>query len=500
MTTPVLTSPDLSSFINLTLYDKDQQTLYEGAEAWMEARVPELILKEGNQEAVLLEALAQIVAEGVYALNRVPGTIVQILLQLFGIDRFDGAQPTCDITFTFADGTGYVIAAGTQAMLDLGSSTPPVIFTTTVPAQAFPGDTTVTVTAVGDRFTVDANGVAAGTQLTLVVSDFFVNAAQLATSPSGGQDPEDTTTWLSRGITALRRLTSTLAIADSFTDAALQDSAVFRAFTIDDYNGGYDTPQNLVATPSASGGFLDAGATYGVAVTAVTAAGETEVTQTNVLTPSGGGDVCSIGLVWAAPPTQTGVGAITGYNIYRTTAAGTALGLVASVSAATFIYDITSATAPTTAAPITNTTGVPDSPGYVTTAVYGVNAPVSQADRQTLQAILAAQALANLNVRVIDATVNVVPVVATVVAAAGFTATQVKADVVAAVTTGRFSTNGWLWQSVLPINQIIAVIGSLDSVAYVQSVSVPSADVTLIGIAPLVQATMATSDVTVEEA
>jgi hypothetical protein len=224
------------------------------------------------------------------------------------------------------------------------------------------------------------------------------------------------------------------------------------------------------------------GATYGFAVTAVTAQGETLPCGTVNATIPGGADTGSVVLTWTAPAVQQGAGAVTGYKVYRTLPNGAVLGLVATLGNV-LTYTATGTVAPGAAPPIANGTGQA-LPGYVTVAVYGTNAAVSAAEKSALQATLSSQSQANLSVRVVDATINVVNVTVSVVAAVGSTAAQVTADVQAAV-AAFLSIAEWTWATVVRRNELISVIGSLASVAYVDVLTAPAADVNLAGIAPL---------------
>jgi len=486
-------SPDLSAYVDLTLYDKNPQDVFSAAADLLEALMPGVVLREGFIESVLLETLAQEVAEGAYAVNRMPGAITQILAQLFGIIRGTGVQPTGEVTFTLSDAAGHTLGQGTQVRLDLGG-TDPIVFTTTGVGFAAPGEVTMVVPVQGDRFTADANNIDVPTDVTIVDAVFFVESAALTTAPVDGQDPEDTLTWLSRFITTLTRLTTTLVRSEQFATAALDDLAVYRATALDDWNAGLDAPLNLAAVPSGAGGTLVAGATYGYAVTAVTAQGETLPTATVDAVIPAGADTGSVELTWAAPAAQQGAGAVTGYRVYRTGPGGADLGLVADLGDV-LTYTSTGAGAPGVAPPTANGTGQTE-PGYVTVAVYGQTGPVPDAEKASLTETLSGQALAMLNVRVVDATVTTVDVDVTVVAAKGYDAATVQADVTTAL-QGWLSTSTWAWDSTVRRNELIATVGSLLSVAYVSAVTTPAADVVLPGIAPLAEAGAITVTVTV---
>lgn len=231
-----MTSPDLSGYVDLTLYDKNPQDIFQSALAALRTRLPTYVAYEGNIDVVLLEEFALEAAEAAYALNRLPGTIMQILLTLFGVERFEGAPPTVNVTFHLLDALGHTVPAGTRVQLDLGAGLDPMTFATDGPAEAVAGETAVTVAATGDRFTAAANGLPSSSGVVVVDSIFFVDSAELDSSPTGGIEPEGTPDWLGRGVTTLQRLNATLVQPQHFTLFALLNPLVTRAFTIDSWN------------------------------------------------------------------------------------------------------------------------------------------------------------------------------------------------------------------------------------------------------------------------
>lgn len=482
-------TPDLTGYNDLTLFDAEPSDLVARALIDAAVKLPGWNPKDGHPALVLLEAMALIVAEELYAVNRLPGGTVMTLGNLLNVEHSPGTAPTAEITLTVADALGHTIPAGTVVRLTYGTDV--VDFTTdtglTIPA----GSTVGTVAVTGRSLTAVVNGVAAGTVLQLVTAIPAVDTVALATTVAAGSDPESDADWRDRFIQRFTRLNDTLVQPDHFTTEALTYPQVERATAINDWNAGWEPPLSLVATPSGTGGSLTHGAVYRYAVTAVTADGETLPATTQATIP-GSVDTGSVALTWAAPAAQPGAGTITNYKIYRSAANGTTLGLVTTVSAATLTYTSTGAGSPGAAPPTANGTGRTLA-GYVTVPALGSGgALLSSSDKATITADLADKSLINLTPRVIDPTLTAVNVTTTVHLLAGEDATGVHDAVVAALET-YLSPDTWPWAGTVRLNKLIQVIEDVPGVDYA-TVSSPGGDVTLGGIGPL--ATAGTMSVT----
>ena len=119
-----------------------------------------------------------------------------------------------------------------------------------------------------------------------------------------------------------------------------------------------------------------------------------------------------------------------------------------------------------------------DNPGHVTVIVYGDGAFVSNGDKEALTTAMQNICTTNLVVHVIDPTVTSVDVDATIIVKSGYESATVITNVTDAV-TDYVSTAYWDWDKTLHINQLIAVIGGVEGVAYVDSVTTPASDMTL---------------------
>lgn len=230
-----MSSPDLTAYVDLALYDRDAQTIFDTALALAQVNLPGWTPREGHTEVVLLESLAFEVSEAVFAINRLPATLTELLLGLFGVERDDGAAATATVRFNVADTFGHTIAAGTSLRLELGDELV-VDFETNVGVVIAPGSMTGVVAATALTNGAEAHAALTGTALKLLDAIAYVETVVLETQPTGGRPAEETSAYLDRGVQTFSRLVSTLVVPEHFTAAALEDPAVFRAFAVDNYN------------------------------------------------------------------------------------------------------------------------------------------------------------------------------------------------------------------------------------------------------------------------
>lgn len=240
MTTPAL---DVSGYVDLTLYDVDVTQLVERAIARAASTFPEWQPREGNVEVVLLEAFAVEVQELVYAINRLPAALTEVLLGLYQLERSPGVRPLADVTFTVQTAGPAVIPAGTSVAVALAGGLEPVVFRTIGDTAVPAGAATVTAPARGTRHTTDANGTPANSAAVLLDAVGFVNAVRL-TITGAGTNPEDAAAFLDRGVQRLRRLSATLVRPEHYTAAALEVPGVQQALAVNNYDPAQTPPED----------------------------------------------------------------------------------------------------------------------------------------------------------------------------------------------------------------------------------------------------------------
>ena len=230
-----MTNPDYTQFIDLSLYAKEPEDIYNAALVTLQSRIPDWQPSASNIEVMLMEALAIEVSETIFNLNRLPESMMRVLLSLYGVARDPGSPPTATVEFTMQDDDGYTVPAGTEVAVALGNDEFVLLYTDielVVPALY----TTGTVTVTGTEYTSSANGIASGTDVELVDSIIGVDSAQLTTDITGGTDIETLEEWTARGVQRLQRLSDALVVPRHFTQAALEDANVYRATTMDNYD------------------------------------------------------------------------------------------------------------------------------------------------------------------------------------------------------------------------------------------------------------------------
>ena len=365
-------SPDLTAYVDLRIYDRDLVDIQDAAVQDLQSRLDGWVPREDSTEMMLLEGVALEVSEAIFAINRLPSAIVQVLLQMYGVERDEGAPPVATVEFYVVDSFGYVVPAGTRMMLDLPGDLGPIVFATDAAVAIPNGDLTAQVTVTAEQFTSRANGVGAGTELLMIDSVNFVESVTLVTPISGGRSTETDQSWLTRGTQRFARLNDTLVSPKHFVAAALEKTYIERAYAVD-------------------------------------------------------------------------------------------------------LYDPTSGNNPG------------DDPGHMTLAVYGNGAPLDAGQKTDLYNELSQQAAANLQLHIVDPTINDVDVSITVVKFADADTSAVQSAIELALQQ-YLNPATWDWSGTVRPNEIIALVSNIPGVDYVQSITTPATPLVLTGVAPLAQA------------
>lgn len=228
--------PDLSSYVDLRVFDLTDQEIVETGLAALLVNLPGIVLREGRTEVVMAEALALEVAEEIVAINRLPGAVVAAIMLMAGVDRDYGAAPIASATFTLGDTLGHTIPGGTRLHLLLDDNVTVTFLVEPPGVTIAPGGSTGTVSVIADTNTGRANGLPAGTTLLLADPVPFIESVELASAVADGRDPETDEEWRDRGVQRLARLSDALVLPRHFEAAALERAEVERAVAIDLYD------------------------------------------------------------------------------------------------------------------------------------------------------------------------------------------------------------------------------------------------------------------------
>lgn len=201
--------------------------------AALQAARTDWVPRPGSVETLLIEALALAVADVTNAANQTVAAVEEdILARRFQVPRQPGAAATGQITVTFDAAVTTTIPAGTGFALTEYGIEVAVTADTTVTASA-----TAVLTVATTEPTSLVNG--AGVGASVDVLDVIPNVLSVAVTGafSGGSDPEDDTTYVTRARNRLARVTNSLVVPDHFSAYVLEDGRAVNAATIRAWNG-----------------------------------------------------------------------------------------------------------------------------------------------------------------------------------------------------------------------------------------------------------------------
>lgn len=206
---------------------------------YLQGKVPGWLPAEGNLEAWLIEALAQIAGELRALTGLVPDAIFAYYGEsILGLPPYPAVQANAVTTWTANNAAGYQIEGGTVIAV-----TPPAAST----GYAFTVDADFTIPAgqtsvAGISCTaLEAGAAASGLTGTVAVIDqlTFISTVTLDQATSGGSDAETNDAYLTRLSALLTLLSPRPILAPDFAVLAQRSiPAVARAVAIDLYNPG----------------------------------------------------------------------------------------------------------------------------------------------------------------------------------------------------------------------------------------------------------------------
>jgi Baseplate J-like protein len=216
----------------------DPDQLVADAFGFIALQIPGWLPYEGQLEAWLIEACAQMVAAYAQTAALVPLAIFEYLGgALFNLPPNAGAPAETPTTWTMVDAQGYTVPAGTVVAAQTNGNTYVLFETTaafTVPTGSTataPGAVTVAAVEVG----AINNGIGAGT-MTLANSLAYVSAVTSTEVTSGGADAETTATYVSRLSNQLTLMTPRPVLASDFAALAVGQQGCARALGIDNFS------------------------------------------------------------------------------------------------------------------------------------------------------------------------------------------------------------------------------------------------------------------------
>lgn len=213
-------SPDFTPYINLTVFDKTVQSIYQDAVNYAKTAFPEFSPRVGTIENALLEGMSHATHSFALAVNRLPNGLLEGLLSLMGFSRNEATRAAATVEFEVAINTGVTIAASTVVSYDVYDEDGVLtqyLFETTEDLVVASGYTTgsVTVTAPAASEYPD---ILTPQSLTIVSTTPYVVSATLTTLSSVGSDSETDSEYFDRAVKFLASLNAALVTSSQLSN------------------------------------------------------------------------------------------------------------------------------------------------------------------------------------------------------------------------------------------------------------------------------------------
>lgn len=225
--------------------ETDPDTLADGAFSYIQTFFPGWVPNAGNLETILVEAMAQMVAEARTVASAVPTSIYRYFGgNIVGLLPLEDAPAYAQSTWTAINNSGYTIEAGTFVGLrSAGDVLVPfeVLSDVVIP----PGSTATAAGAVTLKAVepgIDGNALPGPGELIDSVS--WVASVVLTAPSSGGVTAEEDSVYLGRLTEQLQLLAPRPIIPSDFASLAKNIAGVSRAVAIDGYNPSNSTFNN----------------------------------------------------------------------------------------------------------------------------------------------------------------------------------------------------------------------------------------------------------------
>ena len=126
-----MASIDTRPYVDLTLFDASSQEIFLTALNYARTAFPEFEPREGSLETVLLQAMALEAQRAIYAINRLPGATVEVLLRLLDVERSNGSYATATARFTGFTAESFTVPVGTRMFYQADQNSDFVLLETT---------------------------------------------------------------------------------------------------------------------------------------------------------------------------------------------------------------------------------------------------------------------------------------------------------------------------------------------------------------------------------
>jgi len=444
---------DFSQYVNLRIFDKEPGDIYLDSIELARLTLPDFNLRVGTPEDAMFQAAAYMSALNIAAINRIPDRLMGGIMSMLGFERQGAVAAEVDVVITLNTYDGGTIPEGTvfsfETLFEDQLQEYPFITTSAIEvaavdpetSPAFPTTTTtLKCLTTGVIPPIDGNveltTISSGTNILSCITDDPSNF-------SNGINADRDEDYLSKAATYMRSLSSSLTKAsqvDSYTLTAYPN-IVSRCKTYDLTNG--DTTDGDIGVKREIG-LITTYLNNNVATI------ETSEEHLFVV-----GDVVDIEIYNNA--SQSAI-----YNGEHTiTAAGST----------TFSFSRTfTNTASTTITNASVYTGQ-DIPGYATVFAYGINAELTQLEKDQIIADIADRAVAGVTFQILDPTLASLSISGAIAINQNYVASDVQESIENALTDFLSPATFPYTYDRVRQSQLVSLISNIPGVVYVNDLT-----------------------------
>ena len=165
-----MTSPDVTPYVDLTIFDASSQQIFLDAIDYAKVALPEYAPQDGSIETVLLQAMALETQEAIYSINRLPGAVVEVLLRLLDVDRNSGTSATVVVKFIGSTTANFTVPLGARLYYQESPSADVLLLETTEQIIGTQAKTISTISQLSTTITVTTStrhGLSTGNLVTI---------------------------------------------------------------------------------------------------------------------------------------------------------------------------------------------------------------------------------------------------------------------------------------------------------------------------------------------
>jgi len=211
---------DFSEYVNLTVFDLQPGDIYLESIEVARTTLPEFNLRIGTPEDAMFQAMAYISSLNIAAVNRLPDRLMAGILSILGFAKQESIPAEVDVEIVLDTYLGGSIPSGTLFSFEttfedekieyVFQTTGPVVFEEVINPTALSSYPTETVTIVALQGGVIPPITTPGTEFSVLSSGTGIFSVTSSANFANGINADDESSYLSKGVTYVRSLTSAL--------------------------------------------------------------------------------------------------------------------------------------------------------------------------------------------------------------------------------------------------------------------------------------------------